>query len=203
MRSFVLLVVLLAFSLAQQVDHEEALSELEWTMAQLPHHREKRFLFMTDEKRIVMPPGSQLVLAPTLALPFLRWVYQLVLFRLRDSWTLNRLLFVDKEKSIWNNFFKVIHHFCQVGVAAVKPWRLFKQQTYQDKWKINSALVVVISTALGIITGYQASTGSLVFRDMHTWEIQLFRLRIQNIYEIKGSKVKIMKIRGNKHKICA
>jgi len=73
MRSSVLLVVLPALSLAQKVDHEEALSELEWTMAQLPHHREKRFLFMTDEKRIVMPPGSQLVLAPTLALPFLRY----------------------------------------------------------------------------------------------------------------------------------
>ena len=72
MRSSVLLVLLPALSLAQKVDQEEALSELEWTMAQLPHHREKRFLFMTDEKRIVMPPGSQLVLAPTLALPFLR-----------------------------------------------------------------------------------------------------------------------------------
>ena len=47
-------------------------SELEWTLAQLPHHREKRFLFLTDEKRIVMPPGTQLVLTPTLALPFLR-----------------------------------------------------------------------------------------------------------------------------------
>ena len=33
-----------------------------------------RFLFLTEEKRLVMPPGSQLVLTPTLALPFLRWV---------------------------------------------------------------------------------------------------------------------------------
>jgi hypothetical protein len=73
MRSIFLLTVLVPFlSLSSQVDHEEALSELEWTLAQLPHHREKRFLFMTDEKRIVMPPGSQLVLTPTLALPFLR-----------------------------------------------------------------------------------------------------------------------------------
>ena len=31
-----------------------------------------RFLFLTEEKRLVMPPGSQLVLTPTLALPFLR-----------------------------------------------------------------------------------------------------------------------------------
>jgi len=47
--------------------------ELMWTLDQLPHHREKRFLFFTDEKRIVMPPGSQLVLTPTLALPFIRY----------------------------------------------------------------------------------------------------------------------------------
>lgn len=47
-------------------------AELEWTLSHLPHHREKRFLFMTNEKRIVMPPGSQLVLTPTLAMPFIR-----------------------------------------------------------------------------------------------------------------------------------
>jgi len=74
MRSiFIIIVLLAASSLSSQLEHEEALSELEWTLAQLPHHREKRFLFMTDEKRIVMPPGSQLVLTPTLALPFLRY----------------------------------------------------------------------------------------------------------------------------------
>lgn len=74
MRSFFLLIVLVPFlSLSADFDKDEALSELEWTLAQLPHHREKRFLFMTDEKRIVMPPGSQLVLTPTLALPFLRY----------------------------------------------------------------------------------------------------------------------------------
>ena len=37
--------------------------------------RDKRFLFLTDEKRLVVPPGTQLVLTPTLALPFLRYVY--------------------------------------------------------------------------------------------------------------------------------
>jgi len=47
--------------------------ELAWTFDHLPHHRAKRFLFMTDEKRIVLPPGTQLVLTPTLALPFLRY----------------------------------------------------------------------------------------------------------------------------------
>ena len=35
-------------------------------------HAIARFLFLTEEKRLVMPPGSKLVLTPTLALPFLR-----------------------------------------------------------------------------------------------------------------------------------
>ena len=52
---------------------EDDMSDLEWTLSQLPHHRNKRFLFMTDEKRLVLPPGTQLVLTPTLAMPFLRY----------------------------------------------------------------------------------------------------------------------------------
>ena len=31
--------------------HEELAEELEWRIAQLPHHRDKRFVFLTDEKR--------------------------------------------------------------------------------------------------------------------------------------------------------
>jgi hypothetical protein len=30
------------------------------------HHREKRFIWITKEKRVVLPPGTQLVLTPTL-----------------------------------------------------------------------------------------------------------------------------------------
>ena len=30
------------------------------------HHREKRFIWITKEKRIVLPPGTQLVFTPTL-----------------------------------------------------------------------------------------------------------------------------------------
>lgn len=37
------------------------------------HHREKRFIWITKEKRIVLPPGTQLVLTPTLAMPLLRY----------------------------------------------------------------------------------------------------------------------------------
>ena len=54
-------------------DEEGSLSELEWTLSQLPHSRSKRFLYLTEEKRLVLPPGTQLVLTPTLALPFLRY----------------------------------------------------------------------------------------------------------------------------------
>ena len=32
------------------------------------HHREKRFIWITKEKRIVLPPGTQLVLTPTLGI---------------------------------------------------------------------------------------------------------------------------------------
>jgi hypothetical protein len=35
--------------------------------------RNKRFLWMTHERRLVMPPGTQLVLTPTLAMPLLRY----------------------------------------------------------------------------------------------------------------------------------
>ena len=37
------------------------------------NHRQKRFLWMTQEKRLVLPPGTQLVLTPTLAMPLLRY----------------------------------------------------------------------------------------------------------------------------------
>lgn len=57
------------------VTTREQQEEMEWALDQLPHHRAKRFLFLTEEKRLVMPPGSQLVLTPTLALPFMRSVH--------------------------------------------------------------------------------------------------------------------------------
>ena len=38
-----------------------------------PSFIEQRFLWMTHEKRIVLPPGTQLVLTPTLAMPLVRY----------------------------------------------------------------------------------------------------------------------------------
>lgn len=59
--------------LASRAHTQEEQTDWEWALDQLPHHRTKRFLWLTEEKRLVMPPGSQLVLTPTLALPFLRY----------------------------------------------------------------------------------------------------------------------------------
>jgi len=68
----ILLPLVLPHALAVRLPREEQ-EELDWALDQLPHHRTIRFLFLTEEKRLVMPPGSQLVLTPTLALPFLRY----------------------------------------------------------------------------------------------------------------------------------
>ena len=87
----ILMEVSWASQMEKKVGKEEATKQeqeqLDWALDQLPHHRTKRcpkilfcvseidaarFLFLTEEKRLVMPPGSKLVLTPTLALPFLR-----------------------------------------------------------------------------------------------------------------------------------
>ena len=64
--------ILILVSALGNLQHDELVEELEWRIQQLPHHRDKRFAFLTDEKRFVMPPGSQMVLTPTLALPVIR-----------------------------------------------------------------------------------------------------------------------------------
>ena len=64
--------IAMTVSVLSSLKHDELVEELEWRIGQLPHHRDKRFAFLTDEKRFVMPPGSQMVLTPTLALPVIR-----------------------------------------------------------------------------------------------------------------------------------
>ena len=44
------------------------------------HHREKRFIWITKEKRIVFPPGTQLVLTPTLGTTPFRLKYNAALY---------------------------------------------------------------------------------------------------------------------------
>lgn len=38
-----------------------------------PHHREKRFLWITNDGRIALPPGTVMTITPTVLLPFVRY----------------------------------------------------------------------------------------------------------------------------------
>ncbi len=59
--------------LDKEGDNDSLSSLLSWYDANLPHHRDKRFLWMSEKKKMVLPPGTQLVLTPTLAMPFIRY----------------------------------------------------------------------------------------------------------------------------------
>lgn len=37
------------------------------------HHRQKRLLWITNDGRIALPPGTIMTITPTLALPFVRY----------------------------------------------------------------------------------------------------------------------------------
>lgn len=38
-----------------------------------PHSRQKRLIWVTDDGRLALPPGTSLIIAPTLAMPFVRY----------------------------------------------------------------------------------------------------------------------------------
>lgn len=38
-----------------------------------PHSRQKRLIWVTEDGRLALPPGTSLVIAPTLAMPFVRY----------------------------------------------------------------------------------------------------------------------------------
>ncbi|XP_063216143.1 uncharacterized protein LOC134527409 [Bacillus rossius redtenbacheri] len=38
-----------------------------------PHHRQKRILWITDDGRLALPPGTALVITPSLTMPFVRY----------------------------------------------------------------------------------------------------------------------------------
>lgn len=38
-----------------------------------PHKRQKRLIWVTDDGRLALPPGTSLTIAPTLAMPFIRY----------------------------------------------------------------------------------------------------------------------------------
>lgn len=39
----------------------------------VPHSRQKRLIWVTDDGRLALPPGTSLIIAPTLAMPFVRY----------------------------------------------------------------------------------------------------------------------------------
>lgn len=41
--------------------------------SKFPHHRQKRFFWVTNDGRIALPPGTIMTITPTLALPFVRY----------------------------------------------------------------------------------------------------------------------------------
>jgi hypothetical protein len=41
--------------------------------SEIPHSRTKRLIWVTDDGRLALPPGTSLVIAPTLAMPFVRY----------------------------------------------------------------------------------------------------------------------------------
>lgn len=38
-----------------------------------PHSRQKRLIWVTDDGRLALPPGTSLIIAPTLSMPFVRY----------------------------------------------------------------------------------------------------------------------------------
>lgn len=43
------------------------------TDANRPHSRQKRLIWVTDDGRLALPPGTSLIIAPTLTMPFVRY----------------------------------------------------------------------------------------------------------------------------------
>ena len=56
------------YKIFDEVENEETPSE-----ADKPHKRQKRLIWVTDDGRLALPPGTSLTIAPTLALPFVRY----------------------------------------------------------------------------------------------------------------------------------
>lgn len=55
-------------SLADELEHEEFID----TDSQQPHSRRKRLVWITDDGRLALPPGTSLTFTPTIALPLVR-----------------------------------------------------------------------------------------------------------------------------------
>lgn len=57
-------------------NHEESVDEQEPVNkhdSNKPHSRQKRLIWITDDGRLALPPGTTLSISPTIALPFVRY----------------------------------------------------------------------------------------------------------------------------------
>lgn len=55
-------------SLADDLEHEEFID----TDSQQPHSRRKRLIWITDDGRLALPPGTALTFTPTISMPLVR-----------------------------------------------------------------------------------------------------------------------------------
>ncbi|XP_061393491.1 uncharacterized protein LOC133329007 [Musca vetustissima] len=55
-------------SLADEIEHEEFID----TDSQQPHSRRKRLIWITDDGRLALPPGTALTFTPTISMPLVR-----------------------------------------------------------------------------------------------------------------------------------
>lgn len=55
-------------SLDDDIEHEEFID----TDSQQPHSRRKRLIWITDDGRLALPPGTSLTFTPTIAMPLVR-----------------------------------------------------------------------------------------------------------------------------------
>jgi len=63
---WLLLLLLAVTSAATPGEHDAAASSV-------PHSRQKRLLWLTPDGRLALPPGTSLVITPSLSLPFVRY----------------------------------------------------------------------------------------------------------------------------------
>jgi hypothetical protein len=56
-----------------KLDDEEEEGAAHGDSSDIPHSRQKRLLWITDDGRLALPPGTTLIIAPTLGLPMVRY----------------------------------------------------------------------------------------------------------------------------------
>lgn len=62
-----------ASKLLDDVEVENNKQENEESESETSHNRQKRMIWITDDGRLALPPGTTLIIAPTLGLPFIRY----------------------------------------------------------------------------------------------------------------------------------